>query len=47
MLVSALQRLRLYETAFGLTRPRLFAETVALWLGALLVLVLSPCGRAG
>lgn len=39
VLASALHRLRLYEDAFGLTRPRLFAETVALWLGLLLLLV--------
>jgi hypothetical protein len=38
VLVSALHRLRLYEDAFGLTRLRLLAETIALWLGAMLVL---------
>ena len=32
-------RLRLYEDAFGLTRLRLLAESFALWLGALLLLV--------
>ncbi|MGH3072883.1 MAG: DUF4173 domain-containing protein [Gaiellaceae bacterium] len=39
VLVSALHRLRLYEDAFGLTRMRLLAETVALWLGVLLALL--------
>ena len=34
VLVSALHRLRLYEDAFGLTRLRLLAEGIALWLGA-------------
>jgi hypothetical protein len=43
VLISALHRLRLYEAAFGLTRLRLLAEAVALWLGGLLVLV----GAAG
>ena len=37
---SALHRLSLYEDAFGLTRPRLAAETVALALGGLFVVVL-------
>jgi hypothetical protein len=39
VLVSAVHRLGLYEDAFGLTRLRLLAETVALWLGGLLLLV--------
>ena len=39
VLVSAIHRLRLYEDAFGLTRLRLLAESFALWLGALLLLV--------
>ena len=39
VLVSALHRLDLYEEAFGLTRARLLAEAVALWLGVLLLLV--------
>jgi hypothetical protein len=43
VLVSALHRLRLYEDAFGLTRLRLLAEAVALWLGVLLLLM----GAAG
>ena len=38
VLVSAVQRLRLYEDAFGLTRLRLLAEAVAFWLGAMLLL---------
>ena len=37
---SALHRLSLYEDAFGLTRPRLAAETLSLALGGLFVLVL-------
>jgi hypothetical protein len=43
VLVSALRRLLLYEDAFGLTRLRLLAEAVALWLGGLFALV----GAAG
>jgi Domain of unknown function (DUF4173) len=39
VLASALNRLLLYEDAFGLTRSRLFAETVAVWLGALFALL--------
>ena len=39
VLASAHERLQLYEDAFGLTRLRLLAETVTLWLGVLLVLV--------
>lgn len=46
VLVSALHRLRLYEDAFGLTRLRLLAETVALWLGGLLLLVGAAGGFA-
>jgi hypothetical protein len=41
VLVSALHRLRLYEDAFGLTRLRLLAEAVAVWLGCLLLLVVA------
>jgi hypothetical protein len=41
VLVSALSRLRLYEEAFGLTRPRLLAEAVAVWLGGLFALLLA------
>jgi hypothetical protein len=37
---SALHRLRLYEDAFGLTRPRLAAETLCWALGGLFVLLL-------
>jgi Domain of unknown function (DUF4173) len=33
VLASALHRLRLYEDAYGLTRLRLGAEAIALWLG--------------
>jgi hypothetical protein len=43
VLVSAVHRLRLYEEAFGLTRLRLLAEAIALWLGSLLLFV----GAAG
>ena len=39
VLASALHRLRLYEDAYGLTRARLSAETVALWLGGTFMLV--------
>jgi hypothetical protein len=48
VLASALHRLHLYEDAYGLTRARLLAETVTLWLGALLVLVVgATCARRG
>ena len=40
VLVSAAQRLLLYEDAFGLTRLRLLAVTFALWLGGLFALLL-------
>jgi hypothetical protein len=40
IVASALHRLRLYESAFGLTRPRLAAEALALWLGGAFALVL-------
>jgi hypothetical protein len=43
VLASAVHRLALYEDAFGLTRLRLLAETIAFWLGALLLLA----GAAG
>ncbi len=39
VVASALHRLRLYESAFGLSRLRRAAEAVALWLGAVLLLV--------
>ena len=42
IVASAFHRLRLYESAFGLTRPRIAAEAFAVWLGgvfALLVIV--------
>jgi hypothetical protein len=35
VVASALHRLRLYETAFGLSRLRLLAEMAAVWLGGL------------
>jgi Domain of unknown function (DUF4173) len=41
IVASAVHRLRLYEDAFGLTRPRLAAEALALWLGGTFVLVLA------
>lgn len=41
VLASALHRLRLYEDAFGLTRPRLAAEAFALWLGVVLLLLIA------
>ncbi|KAA3663616.1 MAG: DUF4173 domain-containing protein [Chloroflexi bacterium] len=37
MLVSAFQRMRLYEAAFGYTRLRLNVYVFMVWLGALLV----------
>jgi hypothetical protein len=40
VVASALDRLRLYEDAYGLTRPRLAAETFAWGLGGLLALLL-------
>ena len=46
VLVSAVQRLLLYEDAFGLTRLRLVATAFALWLGGLFVLVVVA-GVAG
>ena len=39
VLVSAVQRLLLYEEAFGLTRLRLLAVAFAFWLGGLLALL--------
>jgi hypothetical protein len=39
VLASALHRLHLYEDAYGLTRLRLTAEAVTLWLGGAFVLV--------
>jgi hypothetical protein len=42
VLASALRRLWLYEEAFGLTRARLTAEAVLLWIGALVLLALAP-----
>jgi hypothetical protein len=39
VLASALHRLRLYEDAYGLTRLRLAAEAVAVWLGGAFALV--------
>jgi hypothetical protein len=46
VLVSAVQRLLLYEEAFGLTRLRLVATAFALWLGGLFALVVIA-GLAG
>jgi hypothetical protein len=48
ILVSALHRLRLYESAFGLTRTRIAAEAFALWLGGTfgLLLLLDGLRRA-
>jgi hypothetical protein len=39
VLASALHRLHLYEDAYGLTRARLTAEAVCLWLGGAIALV--------
>ena len=41
VLASALNRLLLYEDAFGLTRARLLAEAVAIWLGGLFALLVA------
>lgn len=41
VLASALRRLDLYEEAYGLSRLRLAADSVALWLGGLFALVLA------
>jgi len=41
VVVSALRRLGLYEEAFGLTLARLLAQAAALWVGAVLLLVLA------
>jgi hypothetical protein len=41
VLISALRRLWLYEEAFGLTRLRLLAEAIAVWLGGLFALLLA------
>jgi hypothetical protein len=50
VLASALHRLHLYEDAYGLTRLRFAAESVALWLGGAFLLValagLVPAVRA-
>ncbi len=43
VLASALNRLLLYEEAFGLTRSRLFAEAVTVWLGR----AVRAAGRRG
>jgi Domain of unknown function (DUF4173) len=44
VIASALHRLGLYEHAYGLTRLRLTADAILLWLGALFVLVLLGGG---
>jgi Domain of unknown function (DUF4173) len=41
VLASALRRLEVYEDAFGLTRLRLGAEAIGLWLGGLFVLLIG------
>jgi Domain of unknown function (DUF4173) len=41
IVASAFHRLRLYESAFGLTRLRLAAEAFALWLGGTFALLLA------
>ena len=40
IVASAFHRLRLYESAFGLTRLRLAAEAFSLWLGGMFALLL-------
>lgn len=39
IVVVAVRRLHLYEQAYGLTLPRLFASVFALWVGAVFVLL--------
>jgi hypothetical protein len=39
VVVQAVQRLALYERAFGLTMPRVWATTIAVWIGVALVLL--------
>lgn len=48
MLVSAYQRLLLYESAYGFTRARIFAHTFMIWVGVLLLalVVLEVQGRS-
>jgi Domain of unknown function (DUF4153) len=41
VLASALRRLELYEDAFGLTRLRLGAEAIAVWLAALFAFLIA------
>jgi uncharacterized protein DUF4153 len=41
MLASALERLHLYEQAYGYTQARVIADAVILWLAGLFVLVLA------
>jgi Domain of unknown function (DUF4173) len=41
ILASALHRLELYEDAYGLTRARLAAEAIGLWMGGAFVLVMA------
>jgi len=41
ILASALRRMGLYEDAFGLTRARVLADAVAMWLGAVVVMVMA------
>ena len=41
VVASALHRLRLYEDAYGLTRPRLAAEAFSLWLAGTFMLVVA------
>ena len=45
ILLSALLRLRLYQTAFGYTELRLYVYVFDLWLGALLVWFLASLWR--
>jgi hypothetical protein len=39
MLFSAFQRLRLYEAAYGFSRPRIYTHVFMFWLGVLLAVV--------
>jgi hypothetical protein len=41
MMISAYQRLTMYEQAYGLTRDRISSHTFLFWLGALLIAVIA------
>ncbi len=47
LVVVAVQRLRLYEAAYGLTMLRLYCTVFAGWLGVVFVLAGAACARLG